>query len=117
MINSVAFFVYPVRDIARSREFYEQVLGLKVETNFGDKWIEYDVAGTTFAITSMDIAHQPGAKGGAVAFEVDDLDAEIARLKIKRVKFVLDTYTTPVCRFIVIADPDDNDVMIHKRHT
>ena len=42
MITSIAFFVYPVRDIATSRRFYEDILGLKLATNFRDEWIEYD---------------------------------------------------------------------------
>ena len=89
---------------------------MKVESNFGDEWIEYDVGGTTFAITTMDADHQPGAKGAVVAFEVDDLDASIARLKQREVKFVTEISSSPICRFAVVADPDGNAVIIHKRN-
>jgi len=27
----------------------------------------------------------------------------------------MDTYPTPVCQFAVVADPDGNQVMVHKR--
>ena len=27
----------------------------------------------------------------------------------------METYKTPVCRFAVIADPDGNEIIIHKR--
>jgi len=117
MITSIAFFVYPMRDIAIARRFYENVLGLKLETNFRDEWIEYDVNGGTFAITSMDITHVPGANGGVIAFEVTDLDSFVGLLKEKQVKFVLEITTSPVCRFAVIADPDGNEVIIHKRNS
>ena len=40
MIESVAFIVYPVKDIARAREFYEDTLGLKLTQNFQDDWLE-----------------------------------------------------------------------------
>ncbi|MEK7674906.1 MAG: VOC family protein [Verrucomicrobiota bacterium] len=115
MITSIAFYVYPVTDIARARHFYENVLGLKLESNFRDEWIEYDLNGGTFAITTTDATHQAGIKGGVIAFEVDDLDSEIARLKAQPVKFVMETCETPVCRFAVVNDPDGNELIIHKR--
>jgi catechol 2,3-dioxygenase-like lactoylglutathione lyase family enzyme len=117
MITAIAFFVYPVADIARSRRFYEDVLGLKVENNFRDEWIEYGIAGSTFAITTTDTDHQAGARGAVVAFEVDDLDKTVVDLKAKNARFKLDIGASPVCRFAVIADPDGNDVIIHKRNS
>jgi predicted enzyme related to lactoylglutathione lyase len=44
MIESVAFITYPVSDIARSRRFYEGVLGLKLTHEAFDAWFEYDLA-------------------------------------------------------------------------
>jgi predicted enzyme related to lactoylglutathione lyase len=115
MINSIAFFVYTVKDMPRARKFYETSLGLTPGMNFQDQWVEYEVAGQAFAITNMDIGHQAGAKGGVVAFEVDDFDNALVRLKATQTKFVMDKYETPVCNFAVVADPDGNEVMIHKR--
>jgi predicted enzyme related to lactoylglutathione lyase len=46
---------------------------------------------------------------------VDNLDAEIARLKSLGVKFSMDVMPTPGCNFAIILDPDGNRVMIHKR--
>ena len=115
MIQSIAFFVYPVADIKRARDFYERVLGLKVGTNFHDEWVEYDVAGTTFAITTMDATHRPAAQGAVVAFEVDDLDATIAQLKAAKIRFAAENVESPVCHSAVVLDPDGNDVIIHKR--
>ena len=73
-------------------------------------------AGGTFAITAVDIGHKPGAPGGLLAFEVDNLDAEVARLKGLQVPLVRDTMTTPVCRMAVIADPDGNHITLHQRN-
>ncbi len=115
MINSIAFFMYPVTDMARAREFYEETLGLKVGMNFQEHWVEYVVAGQTFGITTVDMGHQAGVKGGVAGFEVDDYDEALARLREKQVKFVMDTYETPVCHFAVVTDPDGNELMIHKR--
>ena len=115
MIKSIAFFSYVVKDMARARKFYETSLGLTVGMNFADQWVEYEVAGQTFAITCMDTGHQAGVKGGIVAFEVDDFDTALVRLKATQTKFVMDKYETPVCNFAVVADPDGNEVMIHRR--
>ncbi len=45
MITSIAFTVYPVTDMARSRGFYEGVLGLTISENYRDEWVEYDLGG------------------------------------------------------------------------
>ncbi|MDC4203280.1 MAG: VOC family protein [Candidatus Manganitrophus sp.] len=116
MIQSIAFTMYPVTNMARSRKFYEEVLGLKVSSTFGEQWIEYDLGGNTFAITSMNIGRTPGAKGASVGFEVSDFEAFTKGLKEKSVKFILDNYETPVCRMSVIEDPDQNHITIHKLH-
>jgi predicted enzyme related to lactoylglutathione lyase len=115
MITEIAFTVYPVADMKAARAFYEQTLGLKLASNFQDEWVEYDVAGGTFAVTTMDMNHPAGAKGALVGFEVDDLDATAAKLKAAGVKFVLENYDTPVCRFAVVTDPSGNELVIHRR--
>jgi predicted enzyme related to lactoylglutathione lyase len=115
MITSIAFTVYPVADMARSRSFYEEVLGLKPGYNFEDEFVEYDLGDSTFAISTTDTGHPPGAKGAVVAFEVSDLDAFVKMLNEKSVTFVTDIFETPVCRMAVICDPDGNHITIHKR--
>lgn len=115
MINEISFVGAPVTDIKRSRSFYEDVLGLKCTMeSAGGKWIEYDIGAATFAIGSYP-DWKPSADGTLVAFEVDDLDAEMARLKSRGVKIEMDTMDTPVYRCAMISDPDGNKIMIHKR--
>ena len=116
MITEIAFFVYPVADVPTARKFYEDVLGLKLESDFGGEWIEYAIGSGTFAITSMDKTHQPGLQGGLIALEVDDLDATVKRLKERGVSFVMEATTTPVCRFATVSDPDGNHLIIHQRN-
>jgi predicted enzyme related to lactoylglutathione lyase len=115
MITAIAFFVYTVSDMPRARRFYEEILDLKVEMNWSDKWVEYDIAGQTFAVTLPGMNSKPGAKGGMIAFEVDDLDKTLAQLKAKNVKFALDVYDSPVCRMAIVEDPDGNELIIHRR--
>jgi predicted enzyme related to lactoylglutathione lyase len=115
MITSIAFTMYPVSDMARSRAFYEQVLGLTPGAPFGEHWTEYELGESTFGITTVDIGHPPGSKGAVVAFETDDLDASVAALKAKGVSFVTEIKDNPACRLAMIEDPDGNHIMIHKR--
>jgi predicted enzyme related to lactoylglutathione lyase len=115
MITEIAFVGTPVTDIKRSRQFYESVLGLKTTAEMGSgNWIEYDIGAATFAIGAYP-DWKPSTDGTMVAFEVDNLDAEIARLKSLGVKFVMEPFESPVCRCAIISDPDGNKLMIHKR--
>jgi predicted enzyme related to lactoylglutathione lyase len=114
MIKHIAFFAYPVSDIKRSRKFYEEVLGLKASLNFQDAWIEYDIAGVTLAITNMVKELKPGASGGFIGIEIDDIDSEVKRLKSKGAALKLDTFDTPGCRIAVFADPDGNGINLHQ---
>jgi predicted enzyme related to lactoylglutathione lyase len=116
MIKGIAFTGSSVTDMKRARAFYEDVLGLKPsEEMAGGKWIEYEVGGGTFAITNIDPKWAPSDQGTAIAFEVDDMDATIGKLKERGAKFFLDKSETPVCWTAIIYAPDRNKVVIHKR--
>jgi predicted enzyme related to lactoylglutathione lyase len=116
MITAIAFTVYPVSNMERARAFYEHVLGLHMSDNYRDVWVEYEIGSSTFAITTTDMGHTPGAKGAVAAFEVSDFEAFIHRIKERAVLFVTEAFDTPVCRMAVIEDPDGNHITIHKRH-
>jgi len=119
-ISEVAFIAYPVSDINRSRDFYENLLGLspgefnhEIDGMPGKYWIEYDVGNVTVAISN---AWEPsGQSGPSVAFEVDNLEEAVSHLKKAGVTFLADHIETPVCCFALIADPDGNGITIHKR--
>jgi predicted enzyme related to lactoylglutathione lyase len=114
----VAFSCYAVTDLKRSRDFYEQVLNLKPSSIFQKGcmgFIEYELGPHTLAIGAGADYFKPGPNGATVALEVEDFDAATAALKNKGARFVLDTCDTPVCRMAIIADPDGNQIVIHKR--
>lgn len=115
MIREIAFCFYPVTDMARARDFYEGKLGLSPAMNYENLWVEYEIGGTTLAITTMLQGHIPGAKGAGVALEVSDFSTAVAELRGKGVKFLLEPMDTPVCQMAAIADPDDNGLIIHRR--
>jgi predicted enzyme related to lactoylglutathione lyase len=114
-VNEAAFFAYPVTDMDRARKFYEGVLDLKVSQEPGPvKWIEYDLGNATLGLGQYD-GWNPSKDGAMIAFEVEDFDAAIAKLREKGVPFHYDAIETPVCHFAIVRDPDENAVMIHKR--
>ena len=116
MYKKVAFSLYPVKDPKRARAFYGETLGLKMGSNSSSGvWTEYDLpgGGCVALFATQDI--EPSATaGGSVALEVDDLDAEIARLKGAGVQFKAELIHSPVCRMSVILDSEGNSIMLHE---
>ena len=117
-LEKVAFTMYPVVDVPRARDFYENTLGLKVG-NHGNRdekwWIEYDLpGGGCLALTNFTQSKPSDGAGGTVAFEVTDLDALIAHLKSKNVTFKSDIIDTPVCRMSVCLDSEGNALLLHQ---
>lgn len=80
-----------------------------------DEWFEYDLGSTTFVITQADAEHPTPVRGALVAFEVADIEAEVARLRSYPVEFRGEIVETPVCRFIIALDPDRSEFLIHQR--
>ena len=117
-VIEIAFAGYPVTDLKRASQFYEDVLGLKTSRTFGGDqaaWVEYDIGPTTLAITNMAPDWKPSPHGGSVALEVDDFAAAVQALKAAGAAFTLEAFETPVCHMAVVGDPDGNSVTIHKR--
>jgi predicted enzyme related to lactoylglutathione lyase len=114
-IKEIGFVAIPVTDIARARKFYEEVLGLKVsEEMVSGKWIEYAVGANTLAIANVSDTWTPSEQGTGAAFEVEDFDDAISRLKDRHVRFAAEPFETPCCHMAVIQDPDGNKLIIHK---
>jgi predicted enzyme related to lactoylglutathione lyase len=118
MFRKVAFTSYPVRDVARARNFYEQIFGLKpgLTGNRGDIWwVEYDLpGGGCFAISNANQDAPSASAGGTIAFEVEDLTRLIAELKAKQVEFKSGIIHGPRCRMAVCLDSEGNSIVLHQ---
>ena len=118
MFKKVAFTMYPIRDVPRARDFYENKFGLKLGSNGhqGEQWwIEYDLPqGGCLALTNFIEDEPSGKAGGTIALEVEDLDALIADLKAKGVEFKGDMIHSPVCRMAVCLDSEGNSILLHQ---
>ena len=115
LIKEVAFIAIAVSDKERAREFYQEILELKpTATQMDGAWVEYDVGPTTIGVGSHP-AWQPSRDGTTVAFEVDDMDAAVAKLTDRGIAFDIPKTETPVCWMAQFRDPDGNKLVIHKR--
>jgi len=118
MLKKVAFTMYPIRNVVRARRFYEETLGLSagLTGNKGDQWwIEYDLPGGGCVALTNFIPDEPSAAaGGTIAFEVEDLDALIADLKLKGATFLGDVVHGPNCRMTTCLDTEGNSIILHQ---
>ena len=114
-INGLAFVGIPVTDMQRARAFYENVLRLAVsEEMMGGKWVEYSLGNNTLAIASVGPQWLPSDQGTGAALEVEDFAETINYLKDLKIPFTTEPFESPCCRMAVIADPDGNNIVIHK---
>ena len=115
MIDSIAFITYPVSDLKTAREFYEELLGLRLAQGEGSEWLEYDIGGGTFAISLADADHPVPVRGAVLALEVSDLAAEVGRLQGRGARFRTGITETALCHFAVLLDPDGSEIILHQR--
>ncbi len=118
-ITDIAFFAYAVSDIKKARVFYEDVLGLKPNSEFdgsnNPNWVEYNIGPGTLGIGCAPGMWDPSTKGASAALEVDNFDDALATVKANNVPIVMGPHDFPSCRMVVIADPDGNRLTLHKR--
>lgn len=112
----VAFTLYPVKDMARARRFYEGGLGMKHTKRWRWDWVEYHLPGGCFALVKVKGKKKPGAQTGQLAFEVSDVDAAVARMRRRGAKVTMEPQSGSVCRMADLKDPDGNSFMLHRKH-
>ncbi len=115
MLKKVAFTCYPVKDAARARAFYQDVLGLTLGSHSKDGvWTEYDLPGGGCLALFCGDMMTPSAAAACVAFEVEDLDALNVRLKAAGVQYQAEMIQSPVCRMSTILDTEGNSIILHE---
>lgn len=116
-IREFAFIVYPATEEARSRAFYEDILGLTSATTMDLEdgfWVEYEVGPHTLAIGKESFL-KPSSDGAQLALEVEDFEETIAHLRQCDVPFSLEPIELPGCYAAIVEDPDGNRIGIHQR--
>src|SRR5471030_2985006 len=99
--DEIAFTAYAVTDLAKSRKFYEEVLGLKPTLlKEGVPWVEYAVGNGTLGI-GVSEKWKPSRDGASVALEVADFNEAIAHIKSHDVTFEMGPVELPSCHMAV----------------
>ena len=114
-ISKVDAIGIPSSDAERSREFYVETLGLRPDEH---SRFEFWVDQACFAIW------EPARFGGEyepqttsiALLHVDDVEAAREELEAKGVRFTGETFDTGVCHMAPFADPDGNELTLHKRY-
>jgi catechol 2,3-dioxygenase-like lactoylglutathione lyase family enzyme len=115
LIQDLDFVGVPSQDAERARRFYRDVLGMRP-----DDHAEYEQwsGGTCFVVWEPE---RVGMKfvaqtGNPLPLRVEDVHAARAELESKGVTFFGDTLDTGVCHMAIFADPDGNQLMLHRRY-
>lgn len=82
--NHSATVTIPAKDLSRAMHWYEDKLGLKAEST-NSEGAQYHIGSTPVFLYKSDFAGT--AQHTLLAFECDDLDAEMKSLRAKGVRF------------------------------
>lgn len=115
VVTGIDFIGLPCRDVAGTKRFYEETLGLT--PSWDKEWPEYEVGHLTLGLYEPDKVGMPYAPVSTafVAVQVPDVPATMETLKAKGVTFepLIDS---GVCQMAAFADPEGNMLMLHHRY-
>jgi catechol 2,3-dioxygenase-like lactoylglutathione lyase family enzyme len=110
-VFSVAMLV--CNDLVRSRDFYRDVMALKLLADRSPHWIEFELApGITFGLHPRSdlLAVRPGSL--QLGFTVDSVDRFVADCSALNVPVLQYPYDEGKIRIAVISDPDGYPIQI-----
>jgi predicted enzyme related to lactoylglutathione lyase len=106
-MTSFAMAILVCSNLARSREFYRDVLMLKIATDSFPDWVDFDLGeGKRLGLhpISPSLAVRPGSM--QLGFHVENVDAFTTDARTAGVKVLQEPYEQAFGRCAVIADPD-----------
>jgi predicted enzyme related to lactoylglutathione lyase len=117
IVKDIAFTAYPSNDIAATRRWYEETLGLRFAGPYSEdgveKYNEAHLTSGTFSLMWAGWTNRAPGSAASVAFEVDDLDGALASLEASGV-VIDDRFEGPVCKQAALCDPEGNKVTLHE---
>ena len=118
VVERTDFVSVPVTDMARSKRFYGETLGLPLVSG-DDAWPEYQLGENVslYLIDPTNIGREyEGPHTSSIALRVPDVEEARAALEAEGVVFETDTLDTGVCHMAPFRDPDGNRLMLHRRY-
>lgn len=118
MIKHIAFTVYPCNDVAGTRAWYEDKLGLTFAGPYTEDGVEkYNEAhlgdGCFSLMASEWVGREPGS-AASITFEVENIESAAQSLRDKGVS-VAEIEEGPVCKSVSFSDPEGNKVTLHQK--
>lgn len=117
--KAVDFVYYTVSDIGRAVSFYRDTLGLALESLDEESgWAEFAIPPTTLALgeANPSVPLSPGEGGVGLSLAVDDVESAVDELEDEGMSVLLNPVDTTVCEMAMVGDPDENPIMLHRRH-
>ena len=122
LVTGVDFVSVPTRDLARARDFYENVLGLEASSLWQQQ--DKDPVGAEFETGTVTLALMDCAALGIefqstkvpIALQVADVPAARAELESRGVKFQGGIIDSGVCHQAIFEDTEGNSLDLHHRY-
>ena len=117
-VERTDFISVPVTDMARSKQFYGETLGLPLVSG-DDAWPEYQLGENVslYLIDPTNVGQTfASPHSSSIALRVADVAEARAALEDKGVEFGGDIFDTGVCHMAFFSDPDGNALMLHRRY-
>jgi catechol 2,3-dioxygenase-like lactoylglutathione lyase family enzyme len=116
-ITQISVLSLPVTDQDRARDFYVDVLGLRLLRDDpmgpGMRWVQVAPPGAATSITLVTwFETMPAGSAKGLVLETDDLDGDVARLRERGVAIEGDVQEQPWGRFVTFDDPDGNGIVL-----
>ena len=117
IVEHVDFWAVPVTDMERSKRFYGETLGLPQTSERGFPEFKLGDNGFLYLLSLESIGAQFRAPHDAgFALRVPDVHEARQELEAKGVSFNGDVLDTGVCHMSFFADPDGNQIVLHRRY-
>jgi catechol 2,3-dioxygenase-like lactoylglutathione lyase family enzyme len=113
-VERVDFVSIPVRELARARRFYGELLGLPRGGPAAD---EFEAVNVTLALWAPEADGEAFAANEAgIALRVADVHAARSELEARGVEFIGETLDTGVCHMAFLRDSEGNVLILHRRY-
>ena len=116
IVEHVDFWTVPVTDMERSKAWYRDTLGLPLNDERGFPEFKLGDNGFLYLLSLEAIGSKfRGPHDAGFALRVPDVAEARAELESKGVQFNGDVLDTGVCHMAFFADPDGNQLVLHRR--
>ena len=116
IVEHVDFWTVPVTDMERSKKFYGETLGLPLVSDVGFPEFKLGDNGFLYLLSLEAIGGAfRGPHDAGFALRVPDVAEAKRELEEKGVQFTGEV-DTGVCNMAFFADPDGNQIVLHRRY-